>query len=105
GSIGSMSAWLPSRRSTEHQRGAFSIWRLGHSRLARRSGSGRKGTYLWKGIFFGVRAFGGIFRSVGHWATGSRSKEKPPGMAAQGGYRRARRGHSPSDKEEASRDR
>ena len=30
--IGSISAWLPSRRSTEHQIGAFSITRDGHLR-------------------------------------------------------------------------
>ena len=29
--IGSISAWLPSRRSTLHQTGAFSISRFGHS--------------------------------------------------------------------------
>ena len=38
GSIGSMSAWLPSRRSTEHQSGAFSIRRFGHCRSAMASG-------------------------------------------------------------------
>ena len=30
--IGSISAWLPSRRSTAHQRGAFSTCRVGHWR-------------------------------------------------------------------------
>src|SRR6266436_4862539 len=64
GSIGSMRAWLPSRRSTEHQRGARSIWRLGHSRSASRSPSGRKGTYLSKGIFFGIRGFGAMGLSL-----------------------------------------
>ena len=43
--IGSTSAWLPSRRSTEHQMGAFSSRREGHWR----SGSviGGQGTYFF----------------------------------------------------------
>ena len=32
GSIGSISAWLPSRRSTLHHRGAVVVTRLGHRR-------------------------------------------------------------------------
>ena len=42
--IGSTSAWLPSRRSTEHQMGAFSSRREGHWR----SGNviGGQGTYF-----------------------------------------------------------
>ncbi len=32
GLIGSMSAWLPSRRSTAHQRGAFVMRASGHVR-------------------------------------------------------------------------
>jgi hypothetical protein len=38
GDIGSMRAWLPSRRSTAHQRGAFSIGRSGQVRSARTTG-------------------------------------------------------------------
>ena len=35
GDIGSISAWLPSRRSTAHQRGAASTRRVGHCRSGR----------------------------------------------------------------------
>ncbi len=41
GSIGSMSAWLPSRRSTLHHRGARVMTRDGHVRSGR--GMGVKG--------------------------------------------------------------
>ena len=49
--IGSMRAWLPSRRSTAHQRGALSMRFVGHVR----SGSSKgicswNGTYFWNGI-------------------------------------------------------
>ena len=43
--IGSMRAWLPSRRSTAHQRGAFSMRFVGHVR----SGSSN-GICSWKGV-------------------------------------------------------
>ena len=43
GSIGSISAWLPSRRSTEHHAGALSITTLGQVRS--RSTSGTVGWY------------------------------------------------------------
>ena len=36
GSMGSISAWLPSRKSTLHHTGAFSIDREGHRRSSRR---------------------------------------------------------------------
>jgi hypothetical protein len=36
--IGSGSAWFPSRRSTLHQMGAFSITRLGHLRSGKLTG-------------------------------------------------------------------
>ncbi|MFM8955960.1 MAG: hypothetical protein ACKOJH_00685 [Actinomycetota bacterium] len=39
GSIGSMSAWLPSRKSTEHHSGALSMVRLGHVRSVSTSGT------------------------------------------------------------------
>ena len=57
GSIGSMSAWLPSRRSTLHQSGAFSMRLFGQVRSSRTSGS--QGWYFSKGIFFGVTFAGG----------------------------------------------
>ena len=58
GSIGSMSAWLPSRRSTAHQRGAAVSLRSGQVR----SGSSR-GTNAWyfsNGIRRGCAGSGGI---------------------------------------------
>src|SRR6476646_8022281 len=60
GSIGSISAWLPSRKSTEHHNGARSMRLLGHWRLAMTSGSGWMGTYRSKGIGFGVVGGGAI---------------------------------------------
>ncbi len=39
GSIGSMSAWLPSRRSTEHHSGAVSMTWSGQVRSVRRTGT------------------------------------------------------------------
>ena len=48
GSIGSTRAWLPSRRSTLHQRGARSRCRDGHVRSA--SSSGTVGWYRSNGI-------------------------------------------------------
>ncbi len=44
GSIGSISAWLPSRRSTLHHRGARVIRLDGHVRSS--SGGGTNGRYL-----------------------------------------------------------
>ena len=46
--IGSIRAWLPSRRSTLHQRGARSKVRPGHCRSGRSMGA--NGRYLWNGI-------------------------------------------------------
>jgi hypothetical protein len=82
GSIGSMRAWLPSRRSTEHQRGAFSIRRSGQVRSGR--SSGRNGRYLSKGMRFGVTGSGGIAGPLG-WALlggrdGCRGNKKPPAI-------------------------
>ena len=48
GSMGSMRAWLPSRRSTEHQRGAFVSFLSGQVRS--RSSSGTNGRYLSNGM-------------------------------------------------------
>src|SRR5690606_26254352 len=58
GSIGSISAWLPSRRSTEHQRGALSITTFGQVRSV--STIGTYARYFSNGIFFGVTGAGGI---------------------------------------------
>src|SRR5215469_6651442 len=46
--IGSISAWLPSRKSTLHQVGALSMTRDGHCRSGKFMGA--KGRYLWIGI-------------------------------------------------------
>ena len=42
GDIGSISAWLPSRRSTAHQRGAASIRRLGQARSGSSTANSRR---------------------------------------------------------------
>ena len=46
--IGSISAWLPSRRSTLHQRGAAARARFGHCRSGNETGV--NGRYLAKGM-------------------------------------------------------
>ena len=55
-SIGSMSAWLPSRRSTAHQIGGLVITALGHLRSGR--GTALKGTYF--SAAFGIIGFWGL---------------------------------------------
>ena len=51
GFIGSMRAWLPSRRSTAHHRGACSIRASGHVRSGRSTRiCSWNGRYLWIGI-------------------------------------------------------
>jgi hypothetical protein len=60
GSIGSISAWLPSRRSTEHHSGALSMRRSGQVRSVSTTGTKRR--YLSKGIFLGVTLAGGMTR-------------------------------------------
>src|SRR5262249_5291574 len=60
GSIGSINAWLPSRRSTEHQVGARSMRRFGHWRAGMERGSGMNGVYFSNGIFLGLALGGGI---------------------------------------------
>ena len=51
GLIGSMSAWLPSRRSTAHQRGAFVMRASGHVRSGRWTAiCSWYGRYLWTGM-------------------------------------------------------
>src|SRR5665647_3256380 len=68
GFIGSISAWLPSRRSTAHQRGAWVIRRWGQVRSGRSSiSSSWYGRYLWIGIgdaCWAVRIAYGVTRSV-----------------------------------------
>ena len=68
GSIGSISAWLPSRRSTEHQRGAFVSFLSGHVRSG--SSRGTNGRYLSKGIRLGVTG-GGAMSLLAGLAPGS----------------------------------
>ncbi len=77
GSIGSISAWLPSRRSTEHQVGAFSMRRLGHCRSGIATGSGTNGVYFSNGIVFGVALGGGIELSS-CWFVSTAKKQEPP---------------------------
>ena len=62
GSIGSISAWLPSRRSTAHQRGALVSLRSGHSGQAARAARTR--WYFSNGIFFGCAGSGGMCSSL-----------------------------------------
>ena len=56
GSIGSISAWLPSRRSTEHHSGALSMIRFGpravgeHERDLRAVLAERHRSSRWRGI-------------------------------------------------------
>src|SRR5262245_9649059 len=83
GSMGSIRAWLPSRRSTEHHRGALVMRWLGQERSSSASGSGRKGWYFSNGIFFGVTGSGGIALSLSCWLgnchrKADRKAEKPP---------------------------
>ena len=72
GFMGSIRAWFPSRRSTEHHSGAVSITRSGQVRSARTIGT--HGLYFSKGIFFGVTFWGGmvlvpcVFRSCVFWS-------------------------------------
>src|SRR5262245_32245108 len=86
GSMGSISAWLPSRRSTEHHSGALVMRWLGHRRSSSASGTGRKGSYFSNGIFFGVTGSGGIAPSLSCGVGNCRRKtEKPPGRFGAGG--------------------
>ena len=56
-SIGSISAWLPSRRSTAHQIGGLVMTAFGHLRSGR--GTGLKGTYFSAAI--GIMGFWGFW--------------------------------------------
>ena len=74
GSIGSMRAWLPSRRSTEHHSGAFSMRLSGQVRSGEREREERpvllEGHALRGHGFRGHRRFLSLFRD----------KKKPPAM-------------------------
>ena len=85
GSIGSMRAWLPSRRSTEHHSGAFVMRWSGQVRSG--SSSGRNGRYLSKGMRFGVTGSGGIRGSSSVQGVGTKKNLLP----AAGGRRGERR--------------
>jgi hypothetical protein len=54
GVIGSISAWLPSRRSTAHQRGAWVVTFSGQVRSG--SAIGVNGAYRWIGMPLGCWA-------------------------------------------------
>src|SRR5215204_1851848 len=90
GSIGAMRAWLPSRRSTEHHRGAWSMTRSGQVRSASRIGT--NGSYLSNGMVGGVTGVGGIaavprFRREGEGVvetTAGAKNEEPPGRGGRG---------------------
>src|SRR6478609_11541058 len=62
GVIGSISAWLPSRRSTAHQRGAVVVTVSGQVRSARTTGV--KGAYRWIGMREGCWGL----RTCGCWS-------------------------------------
>ncbi len=51
GDIGSISAWLPSRRSVDSQRGAFVMTLAGQVRSGR--STGLNGVYRWHGMPLG----------------------------------------------------
>ena len=97
-SIGSISALLPSRRSTEHHSGALSMTTLGQVRSVRTIGT--HGRYFSKGIFLGVTGWW-----VGWWlgaggmadpfqgSNGGRRKDRPEkakGPRPEGGGGRTR---------------
>src|SRR5262245_5275100 len=82
--IGLISAWLPSRRSTEHQVGAFVMTLSGHVRSRRPTGG--NGRYFSKGIVFvltGVAMVRGP-RFVGSGGWLSRLAEKQRNLPARG---------------------
>src|ERR1044071_4311380 len=80
GSMGSMRAWLPSRRSTAHQRGA-TVSRLS-GQVRSPSSTGTVGWYLSNGMGRGVAGSG---RMVGSalWERGWKTKEAPGPSGAQ----------------------
>src|SRR4051812_33434135 len=107
GVIGSISAWLPSRRSTAHQRGATVVVLSGQVRSG--SGTGRKGAYLPIGIGdgrWGLRACGWLSVMVG--SSGGLQTAPGCGQLAPGDARSPRRGAdlgeglAAADKQEAA---
>ena len=101
GSIGSMSAWLPSRRSTAHQMGAAA--RCAGSatcgRGARRSGT--NGWYFSKGICSGVTGSGGIAALLAAVGSGPENERTswPLGRRRFGECRRGTRLHEEEEAE------
>src|SRR4051794_27429619 len=94
--MGSISAWLPSRRSTEHHSGAFSMRTLGQRRSGSSSGNGREGFFFLERLPFCGCGCGGVRCS---FRVSGKSKTSWPGGA--GGVWRAGRG-SPSGKKEGA---
>jgi len=108
GSIGSINAWLPSRRSTEHHCGAAEITVFGQVRSSRTSGT--KGAYLPNGIGAGVLGCGGIkvsiitLRIFRVWSVQIRpKKERTPGLAGGGGGERGDAAFALRKQQQASR--
>ena len=91
GSIGSMSAWLPSRRSTEHHSGAFVMRWSGQVRSGQLEREERpvlvEGHPLRGHGFRGHQVFLGF-----SGRDGSRGKEKPPAIGRRSSGRAPRRG-------------
>ncbi len=97
GSIGSMRAWLPSRRSTAHHRGALvSLW-SGQWRSG--SSSGTNAWYFSNGIFLGCAGSGGMFGSLfvvsGCRVEGVRKSKKLPARRRRS-FGECLRGRSPT---------
>src|SRR3977135_990546 len=87
-SIGAISAWLPSRRSTAHQIGGLVMTLLGHCRSE--IGIGLKGTYFSPAV--GIMGFWGDMERLLAPRTAKRPYAKPAleteGAAATGGRMR-----------------
>src|SRR3954454_16240827 len=81
-SIGSIRAWLPSRRSTAHHLGARRIVADGQVRSA--SGTGSYGRYTSNGIFFGCTGWGGIGAVLGRVESGKQKTPRPEGAGGRG---------------------
>ena len=92
GSIGSISAWLPSRRSTEHHSGALSMMRSGQVRSW--STIGTYGRYLSKGIGSGGGGCGwhrGLLAGRTDGCGGAKNEEAPGRGGGGGRTREVRR--------------
>src|SRR3954469_13437094 len=81
-SIGSIRAWLPSRRSTAHHLGARVMVADGQVRSA--SGTGWYGRYSSNGIFFGCTGWGGIGAVLGRVESGKQKTPRPEGAGGRG---------------------